>query len=309
MPYSLAGPSIQVMKGDTNEALQSVMTAYGHMNDAYDKIAKLPGMAKTMVQDDADARYTAALNRYANDPNGLAQALANNQIDTSNVRAETLGKTQDTLKNIQANRVLGYVQDREETANKWWDANSKLYQEAVYEAQNGHPEKLNQIRMNQLDGAPWEVAQTFSKLDAITQQNKLAELDIARRNAANSGMAAKLAYDKYAAHGNAAKGYLLFSTLASEANYGNSPDLDKTFFEGFMNGTLQDAKGNYIPGTREAAIAMLMDDDYSKLFNERGGLNLRKASGLGADQTPPKEVKKETNQTDNDANAIAGTGY
>ena len=166
MSYSIGGRELPVIQGDTNQALQAIGQAYGAVNDSYDKLARLPGMAKTMVQDDADARYTAALNKYSNDPNGLAQALANGEIDTSNVRAETLGKTQDTLSNIQRTYGLNYVQGRTEADMNFMDKNGSKYTLAKKYADEGNLQGLADTLAGLDKDAPWESVYKFSQLSA-----------------------------------------------------------------------------------------------------------------------------------------------
>lgn len=179
MPYSIGNSQLQVVKGDTNQALQAIGQAYGAVNDSYDKLARLPGMAKAMVQDDADARYTAALNKYSNDPNGLAQALANGEIDTSNVRAETLGKTQDTLSKIQNTYGLNYLQGQAEEENNWLAQNGNTYLNAKNLTDAGKDKELFALR----EGfkGPASIVRLLANLNPETQKN--AERQLAQGSA------------------------------------------------------------------------------------------------------------------------------
>ena len=188
MPYSIGNSQLQVVKGDTNQALQAIGQAYGAVNDSYDKLARLPGMAKAMVQDDADARYTAALNKYSNDPNGLAQALANGEIDTSNVRAETLGKTQDTLSNIQKTDSLMYLTDRTKGFNDYFDKFSAQYQDMANDAKNGKDITAKLAELAKY--APAEAQDMLSQWDSNKQKNIEKQLGI-------SGGTLSLALRKY----------------------------------------------------------------------------------------------------------------
>ena len=179
MPYSIGNSQLQVVKGDTNQALQAIGQAYGAVNDSYDKLARLPGMAKAMVQDDADARYTAALNKYSNDPNGLAQALANGEIDTSNVRAETLAKTQNIAKDIGTNHSFNYIFDRTKARNDFHDKNSALYLKAAEAAHNGDKAGYAAALAALPEGVTSDVMFDYANLDAGSANRDERRLGIA----------------------------------------------------------------------------------------------------------------------------------
>lgn len=200
MSFSVGGRELPVYQGDTNQALQAIGQAYGAVNDSYDKLARLPGMAKNMVQDDADARYTAALNKYSNDPNGLAQALANGEIDTSNVRAETLGKTQDTLSNIQKTYSTGYLQGRLENYYNYLDnpENARALEKAQQAAFHGDIKGVNDYIAN-FNGPAELLESRISKWNPQDAQNKLTELDIAKSNVGVQGANVRLQAQKYQA--------------------------------------------------------------------------------------------------------------
>ena len=200
MSYSIGGRELPVIQGDTNQALQAIGQAYGAVNDSYDKLARLPGMAKAMVQDDADARYTAALNKYSNDPNGLAQALANGEIDTSNVRAETLGKTQDTLSNIQKTYSTKYLQNRLENYYNYLDnpENARALEKAQQAAFHGDIKGVNNY-IASFNGPAELLESRISKFNPEDTQLKQAELDVARANVGNQGANVRLQAQKYQA--------------------------------------------------------------------------------------------------------------
>lgn len=184
MPYSIGNSQLPVLQDNTSSTIGAMGDAFKAMNNSFDKIANLPWLARGLVQENADARYSAALNKYSNNPEGLAKALANGDIDTSNVTASTLNQTQDRLKDIGNNYSRSYIQNRTETANNYLDKNGNQYLKAVNEAQAGHPEKLAQIRMN-LGDVPWEVRELYAGL------NGQAEKD-AQRSLANQGGALAL---------------------------------------------------------------------------------------------------------------------
>lgn len=265
MPYSIGNSQLQVVKGDTNQALQAIGQAYGAVNDSYDKLARLPGMAKAMVQDDADARYTAALNKYSNDPNGLAQALANGEIDTSNVRAETLGKTQDTLSNIQRSHTLGYFQDRTETANKYWDQHGDQYLQAVAEAQGGHPEKLNALRA-QLGPVPWEIASEYAKLNGQEEKDKQTSL---AQQGAHIGLQYRMLADMQAS--NAAQ-LELMDGLRKNVDF-NNPDSKQVTIEVY----------NYLMAHPELTGALVKTKEGMNFLIRVAGADYMKLNSIGTD--------------------------
>lgn len=294
MPYSIAGPSIQVMKGDTNEALQSVMTAYGHMNDAYDKLAKLPGMAKTMVQDDADARYTAALNRYANDPNGLAQALANNQIDTSNVRAETLGKTQDTLSNIQKTYSTGYLQNRLENYNSYLDnpENAKALELAQQAAYHGDAKTVNDFIAN-YHGPAELLAERISKFNPQTAQDEQERLDISRAGIGAQWANVGIQQRKYADELASIRGRQNYAQLAQLLGANQNPNMYAKLNEAITTGAPIEINGKWYPttGIRDDLLRNQAGWDFWK---DSGGYGYLKASGTGN----PNAGRTEEDQSD-----------
>lgn len=186
MAYSIGNRELPVLQDNTSSTIGAIGDAFKAINGSFDKLANLPWLARGMVQENANARYSAALNKYSNDPDGLAKALANGNIDTSNVTANTLNQTQDRLKDIGNNYSRSYLQGRTETANNYLDKNGNQYLEAVNEAQAGHPEKLAQIRMN-LGEVPWEVNEIYAGLDGQAEKDR-------QRSLANQ--AAGLAYQR-----------------------------------------------------------------------------------------------------------------
>ena len=177
MGYSVGGNTIPLVQDNSISALNAVNKAYDSMNSGMEKLANIPFIGRKMVQDNADARYSAALNKFSNDPEGLARALANGDISTTDVTADTLNQTQNRLSDIGKNYTRAYLQNRQEIANNYFDKNGALYQEAVNEAQAGHPEKLAQLRTN-LGEVPWEVGYEFAKLNGQTEKDNQRSMDI-----------------------------------------------------------------------------------------------------------------------------------
>ena len=175
MPYSTGSVSLEDRQGDYSAALNGINKAYENLGNSYNDLGKPLAMAKTMVQDNADARYVAALNKYANDPTGLAKALQNGEIDTSNVRAETLGKTQDTLSNIQKTYTTGYLQNRLQNYYNYLDnpENAKALEAAQQAAYHGDAKTVNDYISN-FSGPAELLAERISKL------NPQSELDTQR---------------------------------------------------------------------------------------------------------------------------------
>ena len=74
MGYSVGGNTIPLVQDNSISALNAVNKAYDSMNSGMEKLANIPFIGRKMVQDNADARYSAALNKFSNDPEGLARA-------------------------------------------------------------------------------------------------------------------------------------------------------------------------------------------------------------------------------------------
>ena len=189
MGYSIGGNTLPQIEDKSLSALDAVNKAYDSMNSGMEKLANIPFIGRKMVQDNADARYSAALNKFSNDPEGLARALANGDISTTDVTADTLNKTQDRLKNIQDTATSIYAQNRLKATNDYFDKNGALYQEANNAAQAGNTAKLAQIRAN-LGEVPWEVGYEIAKLNAQAEKDT-------QRQLANQGAIAGLANQKY----------------------------------------------------------------------------------------------------------------
>lgn len=176
MSYSVGGRDLPLINDNSISALDAVSKAYDSMNNAMEKLANLPFIGKKLIQDNADARYSAALNKFSNDPEGLANALNNGDIDTTDVTADTLNQTQERLSAIGNNYSRNYIQNRIANANDYFDKNSAKYQEAVNEAQAGHPEKLAQIRAS-LGEVPWEVTQQYAQLNGQAEKDAQQSLN------------------------------------------------------------------------------------------------------------------------------------
>lgn len=187
MAYSIGNKELPVLQDNTSSTIGAMGDAFKAINGSFDKLANLPWLARGLVQENADARYSAALNKYSNDPDGLAKALANGNIDTSNVTANTLNQTQDRLKDIGNNYSRSYLQGRTENLNKYLEGQGgKDYLTAVSLAQQG--KNIDNLRNNA--NAPAEAISLWDKLDPVTQQN------IARQQAL-SGAGLGFAQQKY----------------------------------------------------------------------------------------------------------------
>lgn len=168
MPYSVGNSQLPVLQDNTASTIGAMGDAFKAINNSYDKLANLPWLARGLVQENADARYSAALNKYSNDPDGLAKALANGDIDTSNVTANTLNQTQDRLKDIGNNYSRSYIQSRAENLNKYLEGQGgKDYLTAVGLAQQG--KDISNLRNNA--NAPAEAIPYWDKLNPMIQQN------------------------------------------------------------------------------------------------------------------------------------------
>lgn len=192
MPYYIAAAMPPVQRGDTASALNAVGNAYAGMRDSLKDVSGSIFGAANVLQDNADAGYLAALNRYTNDPNGLAKALQNGNISTKNVRAETIAKTQPTLSYINKYYNDAYDQKRLEDKLNWLDQNGTGYLKATDMANRGDVQGLSNYKANVK--APAEVVDLIGKLDAQSEQDKLAELAIRRAGVGIQG--SQLALDK-----------------------------------------------------------------------------------------------------------------
>lgn len=198
MPYSIGHSPLEVIRGDTNGAIGALGNAYQMMSKGMDKISETPNNAYNWLQDTADARYNEALNRYANDPEGLATALQNGSINTANVRASTLGQTQDKLKDIAMNRYLNYSYNQTKQSDDWFKANQDLIGRFVSASQQGDTATAEKIRAEAAaNGIDTTNFSKYLMLNPLDQKNKETEfaLDKQRIAASNSGNA--LAWAKY----------------------------------------------------------------------------------------------------------------
>lgn len=208
MAYSIGNKELPVLQDNTSSTIGAIGDAFKAINGSFDKLANLPWLARGLVQENADARYSAALNKYSNDPDGLAKALANGNIDTSNVTANTLNQTQDRLKDIGNNYSRSYLQGRTENLNKYLEGQGgKDYLTAVGLAQQG--KNIDNLRNNA--NAPAEAISLWDKLDPVTQQN------IARQQAlAGAGLAYQRNKDAIALRGR--QSLFKFNSLVSPFN-------------------------------------------------------------------------------------------
>lgn len=208
MPYSVGNSQLPVLQDNTASTIGAMGDAFKAMNNSFDKIANLPWLARGLVQENADARYSAALNKYSNDPDGLAKALANGDIDTSNVTANTLNQTQDRLKDIGNNYSRSYIQSRAENLNKYLEGQGgKDYLTAVGLAQQG--KDISNLRNNA--NAPAEAIPYWDKLNPMTQQN-------VNRQLAQAGAALAYQRGKDAIALKGRQGLFAFNRLVSPFN-------------------------------------------------------------------------------------------
>ena len=193
MPYSIGNNQLPILQDNSASALNNLGDAFRMMQGGVDRLAQAPLTLKNTIQDNADEAYNAALNRYSNDPEGLAKALQNGEIDTTNVRADTLAQTQGRLKDISNSKAINYLQGRTEKANQFWDTNGTDYMQAVNDAQNG--KDIGAIRAKLIaSGAPAEALPVLAQLDAVDQQNWLKDYALKKQQV--GAMGAALNYQK-----------------------------------------------------------------------------------------------------------------
>lgn len=242
MAYSIGNRELPVLQDNTSSTIGAMGDAFKAINSSFDKLANLPWLARGLVQENADARYSAALNKYSNDPDGLAKALANGNIDTSNVTANTLNQTQDRLKDIGNNYSRSYLQGRTENLNKYLEGQGgKDYLTAEGLAQQG--KNIDNLRNNA--NAPAEAISLWANLDPVKQQN------IARQQAlAGAGLA--FAQQKY--NDELAGMSSLFDIARIRAMFGQvddpieQQDLVNQFLSGKIvapDGTVYDLSGRF----------------------------------------------------------------
>lgn len=242
MAYSIGNKELPVLQDNTSSTIGAIGDAFKAINGSFDKLANLPWLARNLVQENADARYSAALNKYSNDPDGLAKALANGNIDTSNVTANTLNQTQNRLKDIGNNYSRSYLQGRTENLNKYLEGQGgKDYLTAVGLAQQG--KNIDNFRNNA--NAPAEAISLWDKLDPVTQQN------IARQQAL-AGAGLSFAQQKY--NDELAGMSSLFDIARIRAMFGQvddpieQQDLVNQFLSGKIvapDGTVYDLSGRF----------------------------------------------------------------
>lgn len=194
MPYSIGSSGMEVIKPDFGSSLNALSDAYKNMQQAGNALATMPLLGREMIQDNADARYTADLNRFSNDPEGLAKALANGQIDMSNVRAETLGKTQQQMKDITASKIANYQQGQLEDRDQYFkDHQDDLLKYRGY-VMSGDV-KNGQALINSLKGTlPNYLAYQMYEGDPFANYAKQQELALEKQRNAIAG--GSLAYQK-----------------------------------------------------------------------------------------------------------------
>ncbi len=272
MPYSIgADGRLPLIQGDANSALQTLGNAYQSMNSGLDKLAAIPFSIKNQIQDDADARYSEALNRYSNDPEGLAKALANGEIDTSNVRAETLNQTQARMKDISTNKSLNYLQNRTENANKWWDSNGKAYLNASNDAHLG---KDITDFYNSLQGTPAEALEALAKLDPVKQQNWKTDYELRRRATELQGQALNLETQKYQDLLNGQKAMFEFNRVAQATGLLNDPSKRQNFYRALISGNRYEDPGlNISLDTKPLLEAILKSPSALNDLNALVGFN------------------------------------
>lgn len=181
MSYSIGGQTLPQINDNSISALDAVSKAYDSMNSGMEKLANLPFIGRKMVQDNADARYSAALNKFSNDPEGLAEALNNGDIDTTDVTANTLNQTQERLNAIGSNYTRNYLQNRAENFNNYLDTQGgKDLLTATSLAQQG--KDISALRNNA--NAPAEAIELWQRLNPQSQKNEEDKLALERANIA-----------------------------------------------------------------------------------------------------------------------------
>ena len=226
MPYSIGGNQLQVINGDVNGALSAMGDAYKQMGNGLEGLAKVPYQLKSDLQDNADARYSAALNRYSNDPEGLARALQNGEIDTSMVRANTLNQTQERLKDISVNKTLNYELGQKIKSNDWFNANQALVgrmQDAVHRGDKAEAARI----MEEASKAGIDTTNfsTYFMGNPMDQLNKEEDFAIRRQTNAVSAMMPKLYAQKYADEQALKKARVNFINELAVAGYGANSQL------------------------------------------------------------------------------------
>lgn len=303
MGYSIGNPTDNSGNVDYSAALNGVNDAYKDLKNPFEGLSSALGSLKNTIQDNADARYVAALNKYANDPTGLAKALQNGEIDTSNVRAETLGKTQDTLSNIQKTNSLQYLQNRTEGFNNYFDKYSQAYQDMANDAKNGKDitAKLNKLAEN----APAEAADMLSQWDSNKQRNTERQLGI-------SAGQLNLALRKYVDEQQSVADAIDTLIWAKVKGLDNDPTYANTTLNNAYVGkaTFNGAPFNFVQkmksGLRSAAGAGILKQvlDLANGGNAPGPLSAATAQN---EQTPSKEGSSNSSWDDLIFNA-SGSG-
>ena len=237
MSYSIGGQNLSPVEDRSASYLGALNDATQNMNNSLKDLAKLPGDYLNYMQDNADARYVAALNKYSNDPTGLAKALQNGEIDTSNVRAETLGKTQDTLSNIQKTYGLNYLQGRTEADMNFMDKNGDKYMLAKKFADSGDLKGLANV-LGGLENAPWESTYKFSQLSAQPEYDAMQNRGLQARGLA---LQERSYADNIAANGAA------FNLIQLAQKYADAdPNERQEITNGIFSGKFIDGSGNVI---------------------------------------------------------------
>lgn len=289
MPYSVGGSTLSPVEDKSASYLSALSDATQNMNNSLKDLAKLPGDYLNYMQDDADARYVAALNKYSNDPTGLANALQNGEIDTSNVRAETLGKTQDTLSNIHQNYNVGYLQNRVQNYNDFLDnpANMAVIDAGQQAAYHGDIKGVNSaLEQLQKMGAPSELFREYtSKWNAQPELDKQEDLAISKSGVGAQWATHNLAAQKYNNGLKSLWAMHAYSQLQQKLGTDKHPALLAKLNDAVSRGIPIKLKGGSTLSTDGIAQGLSLTEEGSKFWDERGGYNLYKASATSGSDT------------------------
>jgi len=232
---------MEVIKPDFGSSLNAMSDAFKNAQQAGNMLVALPIVGREMVQENADARYAADLNRYSNDPQGLANALSQGKIDLSNVSASALNNTQNTLANITKNRVDNYNQNQAELTNDYFKQHQADILEHRRNVASGNVKgELDQLtRLGQEGAMPTIGAWKLYEGDASAVD--LQKKQIAAQNAATNAAMARWQAERL--DQAAQTDYLL--TLSQVI--GNTPGVTKDMINAAMGATTLEQAIKFLP--------------------------------------------------------------
>lgn len=255
MPYSIGGNQLQVINGDVNGALSAMGDAYKQMGNGLDGLAKVPYQLRSDLQDNADARYSAALNRYSNDPEGLARALQNGEIDTSMVRANTLNQTQERLKDISVNKTLNYNLGQKIKSDDWFNNNQDIITKYQTAYQTGDKAGAQAILAEAVKRGVDSTNYAYLQGNPLDQLNKEEDFAIRRQANAINAMTPRLMAQKYADEQALKKARVNLINEMAIAGYGANSQLRTTPAE-FLTNVLRNPNA-YKNGTELVKAAQM----------------------------------------------------